>query len=105
MKNYHLKILGISEIRWTEAGQTNLSTGEIIIYSGIKGQNAYHTKLVEIMMTSRANKSLIVLEPDNERIILARFRTTPDTLTNCHNMLFTNERSRQGGRGEFFEVL
>ena len=81
MKNYRLEILGISEIRWTEAGQTKLSTGEIIIYSGIKGQNAYHTKLVEIMMSSKADKSLIGLEPDNERIILARFRTTQSRVT------------------------
>ena len=81
MKNYQIEISGISETRWTEAGQTKLTTGEMNIYSGIKGQNAYNTKLVGIMMTSRDDKSLIRWEPVNERIILVRFRTTHNTLT------------------------
>ena len=62
MKNYQLEISGISETRWTEAGQTKhtCTTGETIIYSGNKGKKiAHHTKGVGIKMASKAAKSLI----------------------------------------------
>ena len=38
MKNYQLEILGMSETRLTEVGQTKPTTGETIIYSRNKGQ-------------------------------------------------------------------
>lgn len=63
MKNYQLEILGISETWWTEAGQTKLTMGDAIIYSGNKDQNWHLNKGVGIMMTSRAAKSLIGWEP------------------------------------------
>lgn len=106
MKNYQLEILGISETRWTDAGKTILTTGETIIYSGNNGQNPHHTRGVGIMMTSRAAKSLIGWEPVNERIILARFRTSHSrvTLTVITCYAPTNEADEET-KEEFYEIL
>ena len=106
MKNYQLEILGICETRWTEAGKTMLTTDETIIYSGNKGQNEHHTRGVGIMMTPRAAKSLIGWEPVNERIILARFRTSQSRVTftviTCYAP--TNEADEEM-KEEFYEIL
>ena len=106
MKNYQLEILGISETRWTEAGKSILTSGETIIYSGNKGQNAHHTRGVGIMMTPRASRSLLGWEPVNERIILARFRTTNSriTLTVITCYAPTNE-SDEEMKEQFYETL
>ena len=47
-------------------------------------------------MTSRAAKYFIGLEPDNGRIILARFRTTHNTLTVITCYPSTNEADEEG---------
>ena len=49
MKAYGIHILGIAEARWKEAGQTQLSLGESIIYSGHTGGNAVHSDGVAII--------------------------------------------------------
>jgi len=34
MRRYRLEILGVSEVRWNQFGETELATGELFIYSG-----------------------------------------------------------------------
>ena len=34
MRRYRLEILGVSEARWNQFGETELATGELFIYSG-----------------------------------------------------------------------
>jgi len=34
MRSNNLAVLGISETRWIQAGQTRLMTGELLLYSG-----------------------------------------------------------------------
>ena len=42
-KNYNIQVLGLIETRWNVAGQTKLTTGEHIIYSGHEGEDHAHT--------------------------------------------------------------
>ena len=35
MKRSRLTILGVSETRWTGAGKVHLTTGEMVLYSGL----------------------------------------------------------------------
>ena len=72
MKNYHLDILGISELRWTGCGEVKVNTGETILYSGSEEQ--YH-RGVGILLSSETRTCLIKWNPVSERIITARFNS------------------------------
>ena len=81
MRSYNLEILGLSETRWNEAGKIRLNTHETIIYSGHADKNANHTRGVAIMMTQKAERSLVGWEPIDERLILAKFSTSQKRIT------------------------
>ena len=44
MRRYKLAVLGLCETRWTRSGQIRLATGETLIYSGRKKEDASHTE-------------------------------------------------------------
>jgi hypothetical protein len=58
MSSYKLNILGLCEIRWTCAGQTQLATGERVLYSRHEQENASHKEGVALMLTRQAQKAL-----------------------------------------------
>jgi hypothetical protein len=76
MKAYEISILGIAEARWNEAGQTRLASGEIVIYSGHMEENAAYSEGVAIMISKKAQRTLIGWEPVSARIITAKFKTS-----------------------------
>ena len=76
MNAYNLKILGLAETRWTQAGETRLTGGELIIHSGHTEQQAHHTEGVALMLSKDAQKSLLGWEPVNSRLITAKFKTS-----------------------------
>ena len=71
MGRYDIDILGISECRWTGQGKVKLSTGENVIFSG--REDNLHRHGVAIMMSKKAEQTLLEWKPINERIICARF--------------------------------
>jgi len=75
MRNYNIKVLGLSETRWLQAGQLRLSSGEQLLYSGHTQDGAPHTEGVGLMLAPEAQRSLIGWEPVNSRIISAQFTT------------------------------
>jgi exonuclease III len=75
MRNYNISILGISESRWTDSGQKRLATGEILLFSGHKQENAPHTQGVAFMLSKAAQKALIGWEAHGPRLITASFKT------------------------------
>jgi len=75
LRNYNLSVLGISESRWTQSGQTRLSSGEMVLYSGHEEENAPHTMGVALMLAPEAQRALISWEPSGPRIISATFST------------------------------
>lgn len=75
MRSNNLTVLGISETRWTQTGQTRLTTGEILLYSGHEESDAPHTQGVGFMLSKQAQRALIGWETHGPRIITASFRT------------------------------
>jgi hypothetical protein len=37
MHKYKIEVMGLSETRWISTGKTILATGEVVLYSGVKG--------------------------------------------------------------------
>ena len=74
MKAYGISILGIAEARWNEAGQTRLTSGETIIYSGHMEENAAHSDGVAIMISKEAQRTLIGWEPVSARVTRLNLR-------------------------------
>ena len=59
MRRNKLTILGISETRWTQAGQRRLISGELLLYSGHEKEEAIHTQGVGLMLAKQAQGALI----------------------------------------------
>ena len=76
-----LGILGLSEVRWPNFGEHKLPSGQVLLYSGIRGNNAPRHRAVGFLLSAHAQAALIKWEPINERIIIARFRTRVRNLT------------------------
>ena len=74
MKAYEISILGIAEVRWNEAGQTQLASGETIIYSGHMDENASPSEGLAIMISKEAQITLIGWEPVSARIFTTKFK-------------------------------
>jgi len=80
MRAYKLQVLGISETRWLQSGQKELTTGELILYSGHAHNQANHTEGVGFMLSREAQKALLRWEPVSSRIIKAKFRSSQDRI-------------------------
>ena len=50
-------------------------TGEMVLYSGLAGDDAPHKKGVALMLSKEAGKSLKEWQPISEQIIFARFES------------------------------
>lgn len=57
MKENWLHVLGISECRWADFGNSVISTGEVIVYSG-RRDNQHHEG-VSIILSKTAAKALV----------------------------------------------
>ena len=79
MKPLGLSILGVSQTRWTGAGKVRIVTGEMVLYSGLTGNNAKHMKGITLILSKETDKSLKEWEQISEHIITARFES------NCWN--------------------
>ena len=87
MQRLRLEILGVSETRWTGAGEVRFSGGETFLYSGNADENAPHEKGVGLFLSQLAYNSLMEWEPVSERSyrlnselsvkILLSFRSMP----------------------------
>lgn len=77
MTQYNIGILGIAETRWLGSGETRLSSGHKIIYSGHpEDQGFHHTQGVAFMLSQAAQRSLVSWEPHGPRLIEATFKTS-----------------------------
>ena len=105
-EEYHIDIVGLCETRWIPAGQTRLSTGETIIYSGHEDSNALHTQGVAVMISGKASKSLTRWEPVSARQMVARSRTSHKMRTLTVIMCYapTNDADEEEAE-EFYDRL
>ena len=102
MQNYNFDILEISECRWTESGKLKLTSEETVIYSG--REDGMHRSGVAIMMSKHAEASLMVWQPLNDRIIMARFFSKYIKLTIIHTYAPTLD-SEDEDKKLFYEQL
>ena len=103
MKNYDLDILGVSECRWTNAGKQLLFNENLhIIYSGRNDDQ--HSEGVAILMTHRAEGSLISWQPVNERIITVRYPSKYFKLSVIQCYVQTNDNT-DAQKHSFYNLL
>ncbi|XP_070504068.1 craniofacial development protein 2-like [Chironomus tepperi] len=75
---YGLSVLGLSEVRWTGAGQLTSPCGTLLLYSG---KETEHSGGVGILLSKTIRDSLLEWEPISHRIIRARIQTKYKKLT------------------------
>ena len=81
MRRYRLEILGVSEARWNQFGETELATGELFIYSENENKDDVHARGVVIVLSGRAKKCLVEWEPIYDRIITATINAKIQKIT------------------------
>ncbi|XP_013780381.1 craniofacial development protein 2-like [Limulus polyphemus] len=81
MRRYNIKVLGLCETRWNGSGQTRLSSGETIIYSGHEDADHDHTQGVTLLLASEATRALMAWEPVSARLMSARFNSKGRKIT------------------------
>ena len=81
MRRYRLEILGVSEARWNQFGETELAIGELFIYSGNENKDDVHERGVVIVLSGRAKKCLVEWEPIYDRIITATINAKIQKIT------------------------
>lgn len=86
MERYNIKVLGLCETRWNGNGQTRLSTGETIIYSGHEDMTHDHTQGVALLLAPEAMRALVAWEPVSPRLMAARFNSKgrKTTIIQCY---------------------
>ena len=72
MKNMNVDIMGISEVRWNDAGQFG-KDNFIMVYSGKDS----HTNGVGIIMKKEIYKSMIGWWPINDRMMMIKISAQP----------------------------
>ncbi|VDP45146.1 unnamed protein product [Schistosoma margrebowiei] len=81
MRRYNLEVLGISGTHWTQVGQQQLTSGELLLYSGHGEENAPYTQGVALMLSKQAQKALTGQESHGPRIIKASFKTKKESIS------------------------
>ena len=99
MKRYHVDIMGINEMRWTDCGKME-SDGFTIYYSG----GNKHERGVGIILTAEMARAVIAWEPVNDRIITIRLQTKYMKITLIQVYAPTNAADDKE-KDEFYEVL
>ncbi|VDO92827.1 unnamed protein product, partial [Schistosoma mattheei] len=106
MRRYSLAVLGISETRWTKAGQKRIDSGELLLYSGHEEENAPHTQGVALMLSKEASKAHIGWKSHGPKTIKASFKTKKERITmnviQCYPL--TND-GNDDDKDQFYERL
>ena len=67
MRHCRLEILGVSEARWSQFGETELATGELFIYPGKGNKDDVHERGIGIVLSGHAKKCLM----EGDRLMIA----------------------------------
>ncbi|VDO92466.1 unnamed protein product [Schistosoma margrebowiei] len=104
MRRYNLTVLGISEIRRTQAGQKRMNLGKMLLYSGHEEENIPHTQGVVLILPKQAKNALIGWESHEPRIIKALFKTKKEGITKSVIQCYasTND-SNNDNKDQFYE--
>ncbi|KAL8605837.1 hypothetical protein ACOMHN_051446 [Nucella lapillus] len=103
MHRYNLKILGLCETRWNGTGQTRLTSGDTIIYSG-QEEGQPHTYGVALLMTPETTRALLSWEPVSPRLLTARYNSKSRKVTIIQCYAPTNVANADD-KEEFYDHL
>ncbi|VDO94057.1 unnamed protein product [Schistosoma margrebowiei] len=106
MRRYNLAVLIISETQWTHAGKQRLNTGEMLLYSRHKEENAPHTQEVALMLSKEARNTLVGWKSHRSRIIKAPFKTKKEgVLMNIIQCYAPTNDSNDDVKDQFYDRL
>lgn len=102
METYSIKLLGLSEMRWPQTGESKTSNGNTIIHSG--QTNDTGQKGVGILFHKTIKHSLINWKPVSDRIIYARIQTKIKKVSvlQCYA---PTEMANNDDKDQFYEEL
>lgn len=102
MKDYQIKVLGISEMRWPGTGEMISANGNMVVYSN--NQQYGFLGGVGLIISRQLRNSLIEWKPVSERIISARFhsRIKKVSIIQCYA---PTEVAEDLAKDEFYEQL
>ncbi|XP_013775841.1 craniofacial development protein 2-like [Limulus polyphemus] len=97
MRRYNIKVLGLYETRWNGSGQTRLSSGETIVYSGHEDVDHDHTQGVTLILASEATRAMMAWEPVSARLMSARFNSKGRKITiiQCYTKVGDDNTDRE----------
>ncbi|XP_037930963.1 craniofacial development protein 2-like [Teleopsis dalmanni] len=78
LSKFKLDMIGISECRWKDSGEINLSNGTKFLYSG---RSDTHHNGVGFLLSKTAVRALLQWQPINDRFIWCRFRSRARNVT------------------------
>ncbi|VDP27803.1 unnamed protein product [Schistosoma margrebowiei] len=106
MRRCNLEVLGISETHWTQVGQQQLTSGELLLYSGHEDENAPHTQGVALMLSKQARNALIRWESHGPRIIKSSFKTKKEGISmNISQCYAPTNDYNEGAKDQFYNRL
>ena len=101
-RRYKLRVLGISECRWSDFGRLQTATGETILYSG--RDDDVHQSGVALLLDKATAGSLIEWNPFNDRIITARLNLQYIKTTIVQVYAPTNDAESEA-KDDFYDQL
>ena len=101
-RRYKLRILGISECRWSGFGRLQTATGETILYSG--RDDDVHQSGVALLLDKATAGSLIEWNPFSDRIITARLNSQYIKTTIVQVYAPTNDAESEA-KDDFYDQL
>ncbi|KAF2905210.1 hypothetical protein ILUMI_00987 [Ignelater luminosus] len=90
----NIVVLELSEVRWTGFGEHELASAQVLLHSGLLGNNAPHEKGVRFLLGPVACKSLMEWQPVSERIIVARFKAPFRNVTFVQSYASTDDAKK-----------
>ena len=106
MKDYKIGASVLSETRWLQTGQLQLSSREQLLYSGHTEDGTPHTEGVALMLAPEVQRTLVDWEPVSSRIITAKFTTKKkDIRLNVIQCYAPTKDAEEERKGEFYQRL
>ncbi|CAH8576139.1 unnamed protein product [Schistosoma curassoni] len=105
MRNYNFAVLGTSGTQWTQAEQQRLDTGEMLLYSGYKENDAPHTQGVVLMLSEKARSEILggdLMDPGSSKHASKQRRGDHNE---CYPMLCIHQYSNDDNKDQSYERL
>ena len=86
MNRYNIEVLGLCEVRWNTFGKVTLSTGQVLLYSGVKREFAESLAQHAEEAASKGDSKTVY---DITRRLSGKRRNTDRPIRNCNGAMLT----------------